>query len=100
MNTDSEPDLGVYSAQGEIVHRHQGGEYCLTDVVAVFELGRVETAAGETRLTLDDREVRQLKLQADAYSFDYEEGFIDMCLDIHRFTELHPAPSFCFTAHC
>jgi hypothetical protein len=99
MNADSEREPGVYSADGELVHRHQGGEYRLADIVACFELGRVEKAAGQTRLTLDAREIRQLKTLADAYSFDYEEGFIEMCLDIHRFTEVSPSPSFCFTAN-
>jgi len=93
-----ELEQGVYSAHGELVHRHQGGEYRLADVAAYFELGRVETVAGQSTLTLNAHEVRQLKLQADAYSFDYDEGFIDMCLDIHRYTERHPAPSFSFTA--
>ena len=99
MNVESELEPGVYSARGDLVHRHQGGEYRLADVVSYFELGRVEIAAGQTRLALDAREVRQLKVQADAYSFDYEEGFIEMCLDIHRFTEVYPSPSFYFTAN-
>ncbi len=99
MNTDSDREPGVYSAHGELVHRHQGGEYRLADIVACFELGRLEKAAEQTRLTLDAREIRQLKTQADAYSFDYEEGFIEMCLDICRFTETNPGSSFCFTAN-
>lgn len=96
MNSDSEREPGVYSAHGELVHRYQGGEYRLADVVTYFELGCVET---QTSLVLDAREVRQLKMQADAYSFDYEEGFIDMCLDIHRYTEMHPNPCFVFTTN-
>jgi hypothetical protein len=99
MSADADREPGVYSASGELVHRHQGGEYRLADVVACFELGRVEMATEQTKLVLDAREVRQLKVLADAYSFDYEEGFIEMCLDIHRYTEMFPNPLYCFTAN-
>lgn len=99
MNADSEHEPGVYSVDGDLVHRHQGGEYRLADIVACFELGRLEKEMGQTRLTLDARDIHQLKTLADAYSFDYEEGFIEMCLDIHRFTEMFPSRSFCFTAN-
>lgn len=99
MNAVSVREPGVYSANGDLVHPYQGGGYRLADIVACFELGRLEKETGQTRLTLDAREIRQLKTLADAYSFDYEEGFIEMCLDIHRFTEMFPSLSFCFTAN-
>ena len=34
---------------------------------------------------LTGTEIRELKVNADAYSFDYDEGFIEMCLDIERY---------------
>ena len=36
-------------------------------------------------VVLDTKEIRELKVNADAYSFDYDEGFIEMCLDIERY---------------
>ncbi len=99
MNADSEREPGVYSADGDLVHSYQGGEYCLADIVAYFKLGRLEKETGWTKLALDAREMRQLKTMAYAYSFDYEEAFIEMCLDMHRFTEKFPNQSFCFSAN-
>jgi len=54
---------------------------------------------GKTQLVLDAREIHLLKTMADAYSFDYEDGFIEMCLEIHRFAVALPDKSFCFTAN-
>ncbi len=39
----------------------------------------------ETVLVLTAEEVRTLKTMADAYSFDYEEEFIEMCLAMALF---------------
>ena len=41
----------------------------------------------ETVLVLTAEEVRTLKTMADAYSFDYEEEFIEMCLEMTLFAE-------------
>ncbi|MGQ0663345.1 MAG: hypothetical protein ACT4P2_07110 [Pseudomonadota bacterium] len=96
---------GVYAAgpDGEpvLVHHYQGGDYALEDVVEFFELGRLEpSAAGEgSVLVLTAKEMRQLKTMADAYSFDYEEGFIEMCLDLHRFAAAYPGERFAFGAN-
>jgi hypothetical protein len=97
--------LGVYSAdangKAKIVHRYQGGDYGLEEVVAYFELGQIEPAEhdGETVLVLTAKEARKLKVMADAHSFDYDEGFIEMCLEIQRFTANLPADTFRFTAN-
>ncbi|HLQ25486.1 MAG TPA: hypothetical protein VK138_06330 [Acidiferrobacterales bacterium] len=119
MNADLKREPGVYSADGDpsrlvdsflpsrlvdsflLVHHYQGGEYHLADIVACFELGRLEKdkGTGETQLVLDAREIHLLKTMADAYSFDYEEGFIEMCLEIHQFAAGLPHESFCFTAN-
>ena len=98
---DSKREPGVYSTDGDFVHHYQGGDYRLADIVACFELGHLEKekAIGETQLVLDAREIHLLKTMADAYSFDYEEGFIEMCLEIHRFAATLPHESFCFTAN-
>lgn len=75
-------------ADGQVVtvHTYQEGDYVLTDIVELFGLGRVERADdGRPALILTGKELRQLKAMADAYSFDYEEGLIELCLDLHRF---------------
>ena len=60
----------------------------------LFDLGRPEESrrGNETVLVLTAEEVRTLrtevrtlKTMADAYSFDYEEGFIEMCLEMALF---------------
>ncbi len=68
------------------VHAYQDGDYVLADVRDVFGLGRIEESEdGNFVLVLRPNEVRQLKPLADSYSFDCEEGFIELCLDLHRF---------------
>ena len=61
--------------------------YTLSDVVDLFDLGRLEERGRETVLVLRAGEVGTLKTMADAYSFDYEEGFIEMYLALTRFAD-------------
>ena len=68
------------------VHAYQDGDYVLADVRDVFALGRVEESEnGNSVLVLRGNEVRQLKSLAYTHAFDCEEGFIELCLDLHRF---------------
>ena len=82
---------GVYAVdeRGELtlLHEYQDGDYSLEDLLEEFGFGRTEgdSENGDTIVVLNAREVRELKVNADAYSFDYDEGFIEMCLDIDRF---------------
>ena len=79
------------------VHAYQDGDYVLADVRDVFGLGRMETdETGHPLLVLRPNEVRQLKPLADSHSFDYEEGFIELCLDLHRFATGLSAPEIRF----
>ena len=86
---------GVYGVdrdgREQQVHPYQGGPYTLSDVVHLFDLGRLAESGGgtetETVLVLTAEEVRTLRTMADAYSFDYEEGFIEMCLEIALFAD-------------
>lgn len=84
---------GVYALDGRgretLVHLYQGGDYELADIVEFFQLGRLEEADGEdeTVLVLTAKELRTLKTMADAYSFDYQEPFIEMCLEMRRFAD-------------
>ena len=52
-----------------------------------FGFGQTEGGSedGDASIVLVASEIRELKVNADAYSFDYDEGFIAMCLDIDRF---------------
>ena len=92
-HVEARQDPGVYApdARGReaLVHLYQGGDYELADVVEFFQLGRLEEAdrEDETTLVLTPEELRTLKTMADAYSFDYEEPFIEMCLEIKRFAD-------------
>ena len=82
---------GVYAidedGQLTLVHKYQDGEYSLEDLLEEFDFGQTErdTENSDAIIVLDAREIRELKVNADAYSFDYDEGFIEMCLDIERF---------------
>lgn len=81
------------------VHRYQGGDYALADIPELFLVGRVlPDPDGRDRIVLGPREIRELKTAADAYSFDFEEGLITLCLDLHRFAIERPEPEFTFVA--
>lgn len=88
---------GVYHSDADghltLVHLYQGGDYGLEDMAEYFQLGRIEPAGqkDQTVIVLTAKEIRELKVMADAYSFDYEEGFIEMCLELQRFTATVPA---------
>lgn len=92
-HVEARQNPGVYAldAHGRetLVHLYQGGDYELGDIVEFFQLGRLEEADGEdeTVLVLTAKELRTLKTMADAYSFDYEEPFIEMCLEMQRFAD-------------
>ena len=85
------PDPGVYARDADgkqrLVHLYQAGDYELAEIVEFFQLGKMEEAgdANEAVLVLTEKELQTLKTMADTYSFDYEEEFIEMCLEMTRF---------------
>ena len=86
--TPEHPAVTALGPKGETVrvHEYQDGDYVLADVHDAFGLGRMETdETGHPVLVLRPDEIRPLKPLADSHSFDYEEGFIELCLDLHRF---------------
>ncbi len=94
---------GVYASDGRgehLVHLYQGGFYALADIHENFRLGTVEEPGeeGESSLVLDRSDLRQLKSAADGYSFDFEEPFIEMCLEMVRFAQKVPGETIRFTA--
>jgi len=102
---DDLPEPGVYyrDADGKttLVHAYDGGDYALADIVEFFQLGTL-FPSGESNVDiveLASGELHKLKVMADAYSFDYESGYIDMCLDMHRFGLGKSAERYRFTAN-
>ncbi len=83
-----------------LVHGYQGGVYRLRDIADFFRLGEVacKDDIGTTRLVLTDAETRELKVMADAYSFDHDPAFIEMCLELHRFAQRRPRERHVFVA--
>lgn len=92
--------VGIYTRlpNGEpfLVHAYLDGDYALADVVGYFKLGRLENQPGGATLILTRKELRDLRNFADAYSFDYDPGFIEMCLDIYRASAELPGASIDF----
>lgn len=84
-------EAGVYRREdaGRLtaVHRYEDDDYELADVARLLDLGTVQDDGGELRLAR--RELRLLRVTADAQSFDHPEAFIRMCVAI---SELELAP--------
>ena len=96
--------MGIYTVSGDsqltLVHAYQEGEYTLQDVFDLAGLGLIEQIPGGiTKITLTQRELRQLKAWSDAYSFDYDEEFIEMCLALHRYAHSVAAGEVLFFAN-
>lgn len=102
-DTPDDTEHGVYTRGPDglsvRIHLYQGGNYILEDITALFELGEnIAAEDGLPSIRLTNEEVRRLKAMADAYSFDYEDGLIELCLDIHRFAQASPAERYQFSA--
>lgn len=91
---------GVYArlpnGEPSLVHAYLDSDYALADIIECFRLGRLEDRQGSATLTLTRKELRDLRNFADAYSFDYDAGFIEMCLDIYRASAELPGESIDF----
>jgi len=85
------------SGVGAPVHWYQHGDYGLEDIPELFLVGRrVDSGDGPVRLRLSAKEIRELKVHADAYSFDFEEGLIDLCVDLYDFASTRSETEFTF----
>ncbi len=94
---------GVYCIEppgpAEPVHPFADGDYGLTDIPELMLIGRVVADPdGHERVTLSAHEMRELKTFADAHSFDFDEGLIELCNDLHRFASRYGDPEFTFIA--
>lgn len=96
---------GVYSNDGDgrlkLVHRYQGGDYELQEIVDFFNLGTIESADNDSEsiIVLTSKELNELRILASAHSFDYEEAFIEMCMEMQRFAVSAPAERYRFIAN-
>lgn len=70
-----------------LVHAYTDEDYELSDIVKLLALGAVNPDAGQPEpvLTIGRADLRRLKVQADAESFDHPEGFIEMCVELYRY---------------
>ena len=97
---DQLSEEGVYCSDTDgslrLVHRYQGGDYRLEDIVDYFDLGTLDSDGDQRILVLTASDLRELKMMVDAYSFDYEEGFVEMCLQMHRFAASQPVDELYF----
>ena len=77
---DQTPGVYALDDDGELtlLHEYQDGEYSLEDVLEEFGFGRTEEDPenGDAVVVLEAKDLRELKVNAHAYSFDYDEGFI------------------------
>lgn len=89
--TDEVKIAGVYCLDADgyptLVHAYTDDDYELADIAELFALGGMEPASGQPGpvFSIPRADLRHLKVQADAESFDHPQGFIEMCLDIYRF---------------
>ena len=97
------PGVYCHDSPGDpvLVYAYQGGNYRLADVAGIFQLGRIEggAQAGESVLVLGAADVPKLKTLADAFSFDYDEEFIEMCHALHRSALSRGGDNIRFTAN-
>lgn len=80
------------------VHAYAGEElgedYALGDIVENLGVGRMDGDA----FVIERRQLRELETLAHGFSFDYPEGFVEMCLDIVRAAAGLPGDSLRFEA--
>jgi hypothetical protein len=86
--TDGETP-GIYllgpAATPVLVHAYLNENYALADVAEILQYGKVgENAGGAPMLTLTRREMADVANMINASSFDYDDGFVEMCLDMAR----------------
>ena len=81
------------------VHRYQGGDYGLLDIPEFFQLGEGRYDEEEREvLEISAADLDKLRIQADAYSFDHEEGLTALCLDLQRFAKAQGLERYTFLA--
>ncbi len=98
--SDGAPGIYASGRDGRpvLVHEYLNENYGLADVTEMLQLGRLSESEDESlSLTLSRKEITDLQNMANAFSFDYDEGFVEMCLDIHRFASEAAGDTLIFT---
>jgi hypothetical protein len=92
---------GVYvtgrDGQTQLVHEYLNEHYSLADVPELLQLGRLMETDDSLSVTLSRKEITDLKNLSDAFSFDYDEGFIEMCQDMQRAAADLPGDTITFS---
>lgn len=92
---------GVYATGRDgrpaLVHEYLNENYGLGDVHGSLQLGVLAETEETLSLTLTRKEITDLQNLANAFSFDYDEGFIEMCGDMHRAAAELPGETVTFT---
>ncbi len=92
---------GVYATGRDgrpaLVHEYLNENYGLGDVHGSLQLGVLAETEETLSPTLTRKEITDLQNLAHAFSFDYDEGFIEMCLDMHRFSTEAAGDNLVFT---
>ena len=73
--------------QERLLLTYMGGDYHLDDLPDFFSIGKVfEWEDGAPGLELTGHEARQIKIQADARSFDFDEELVEFCYALEQAT--------------
>lgn len=89
--------VGGRDGRPRLVHEYQDESYGLADIAELLQLGALaESDDGGVSLTLDRKALTDLRNLSHAFSFDYEEGFVEMCQDLCRAAAELPGDSVRF----
>ena len=84
-------ETGIYitgpGGQETLLLTYMGGDYTLHDLPDFFAIGKVfEWEDGAPGLEVTGHEARQIKVQADAHSFDFDEELVELCYALEQAT--------------
>lgn len=94
------PSVTARTPDGRVVEVHAyagdelGEDYALEDIVENLAIGRMDGDA----FVVERRQLRELETLVQGFSFDYPEGFVEMCLDIVRASTSLPGDTLRFEA--
>ncbi len=84
-------EAGIYITGPEgresLLLAYMGGDYHLYDIPEYFAAGKAfDWQDASPGLEISGQEARQVKVQVDANSFDYDEELIELCYALERAT--------------
>jgi hypothetical protein len=102
--TELERAAGVYASGRDgrptLVHEYLSENYDLADITELLQIGTLMPASGDVpaRLVIDRKGLTELRNLINAFSFDYDQGFVEMCLDMARFADEQPGEALTFVS--